>query len=196
MITAFYVPKDLEYLKISTESTEIANCYIDDQPGIELDELLRRASGVPTVPADALENFLELARDGACDPINDHRSEMIIDEIDYVRVVPVHPYIPLSAIHYSRIYIEVSSSCTVYYEGGTLATEERRDSYQRPHTLYSPTANAIIRVTDGMVYFDGDVRRSDMSEQLPPPPVPGSMSIPDHPLDDTRRAGSIIRPQN
>jgi hypothetical protein len=181
IITAFYIPKDLEYFKIYINRVVVATCRIDDQPSVELEELLRCAT---EVPADALENLLGLARGTDSDHSLDHRSEMTIEGVDYRRVVPIHPFIPFLGMYmYYSIYIEAGSPCTVYYEGSTIHSEAR-NSYQKLHNiLYSPTTDTVLR--NGC--NDGDIHRPLSQSQMVCEPLP--LSIPDHSLD-------IIRPQN
>jgi hypothetical protein len=93
VITAFYIPEDLEWMKFTANEMTIGT-FCGEPVEIDLERILADSLTVPEVNDHFLEIILWRSRQGKYGIAHSQEKELIIDGITYKRVIFIQPMFP------------------------------------------------------------------------------------------------------
>ena len=113
VITAFYVPEDIKWLKVDSNGSilgEFHGKYIE----VDLDEVLRQSWTVPSSEDSShLEYILWVSRQGKIGFVHNQEEIIDIDGVRYNRLIFMQPMIPVAQCLFVNMTITTSGPCTV-----------------------------------------------------------------------------------
>jgi len=155
-ITAFYVPKDLKWLKFWGGGIVLGQYWGRIRDDIDLEEILDQSKKVPDwQDKEFLEYILWLSKQGKVGMIHRQEEEIEIDGVTHVRLIFIQPLIPNVAITYHELKVEISEDRAIYIEMNYAANEYRttiRNQKYIPIWIENESDNSpLCLVSDGFI---------------------------------------------
>nr|QBK85790.1 MAG: hypothetical protein LCMAC101_03850 [Marseillevirus LCMAC101] len=159
IITAFYIPKDLEWMKFTTNQMTIGT-FCGEPIEIDLETILAESLTVPDVNDHFLEIILWKSRQGKYGVAHSQEEELTIDGVTYKRVIFIQPMFPLTSTPFCDHYIYLSDKRDIYIETGMALTELRNElcnSHMLAWCEDKTDQMPLVRIRDGSMVklFDG-----------------------------------------
>ena len=115
VITAFYVPENIKWLKVIANGSCIGE-FNGSPNEPELEEILRQSWLVPGSEDSHLEYILWLSQQGKIGFVHNQEKTIEIDGVNYNRLIFIQPMLPICMCMFAHIDIYTSDPCNVYLE--------------------------------------------------------------------------------
>lgn len=154
VITAFYVPEDVEWLKVISNGLTIG-WFHGRYRELDLEDLLEQSWSMPESADESfLEYILWVSRQGKIGFVHNQEEDIEIDGVNYRRLIFMQPMLPIVQCAFTEVTIETSGPCTVYLEVSTCEGELRANLGHKPMTGWVEDLDdgiPLIQFSGGMV---------------------------------------------
>ena len=151
-ITGIYIPSDIHWVKLIIGGLPMGIYFGGaGSSGKSLEDILDESRVIPR-QRDNLELILEMSRLGQIGFVHKQENRIDINGVSYNRIVPLQPFIPIAALQYHEVCLQVSESCDCYVESNLLPGMRMRQAMvDKQLILYAEgQVNPIICVASGM----------------------------------------------
>jgi hypothetical protein len=153
VITAFYIPKDLEWMKFYSGGALIGT-FCGEPVEIDLERILAESHTIPEVNDHFIEIILWKSRQGKIGVSHSQEKELVIDGVTYKRVIFVQPMFPITSTVFHEIYILLSDKRDIYLETGITQSDLRAKLLNESMLAWCEDKSdkmPLVRITHGMV---------------------------------------------
>ena len=184
VVTAVYVPEDLQSLHIIRNGGKIAEYTSGNSVTHDLDQILAESWTVPeSEDESALEYILWVSRQGKIGFIHNQEETINLGGQTFKRLIVVQPYLPMAAILYSDAWLRTEPGVTLYLEVNCAANTARIELCKNEHILWT---DRPWMVKGGVFQDTIDVSKADTMYKelhlpqldLPSIPEPPKLDLP------------------